>query len=154
MASLNDIQRFLGQKRIAVVGVSHDPHDFSRKLYAEFRRRGYDVVPVHPGLDQVDGTRCFPSVDCVSPPVDGALLMTSPDVTAGVVKECDRAGVRQVWMYRAGGTGAVDPQAVEFCRSNGMAIIDGECPYMFFPRTGLIHGFHGFCKKLAGTYPR
>jgi predicted CoA-binding protein len=155
MASLNDIEQFLGRKRLAMVGVSHNPADFTRKLYAEFRRRGYDLVPVNPNVDVVDGMRCFPSVDRISPPVDGALLMTSAAVTADVVKDCERAGVRQVWMYRAAGKGgAVNPQAVDFCRSKGMGVVDGACPYMFFPRTGPVHRIHGFCKKVIGTYPK
>ena len=153
MPSLMDIQQFLGKKRIAMVGVSRNPRDFTRTLFAEFRRRGYDIVPVNPAIDQVDGLPCFAAVNRVSPPVDGVVLMTSPAVTSQVVKDCERAGIRRVWMYRAGGAGAVSPDAVEFCRSNGMQVIDGACPFMFFSHAGPLHQFHGFCQKLLGRYP-
>src|ERR1017187_7078098 len=79
MSSLALVQDFLGQKRLAVVGVSRKPDDFSRKLFCELRDRGYDVVPVNPEVDEIDGKKCFAHLQDVQPPVDGALLMTSPD---------------------------------------------------------------------------
>ncbi len=154
MNTLGSIQEFLGRKRFAVVGVSRNPRDFTRGLFRELRQRGYDAVPVNPGLSEVEGVACFHSVTEVSPPVEAALLMTSSAVTPQVVRECAQAGVRQVWMHRAGGAGAVNPEAVEFCRSNGMALVEGECPYMFLPEAAFFHRFHGFCRKLFGGYPR
>ena len=48
MSSMQMIQDFLGQKRLAVVGVSRQPKDFSLALFREFRKRRYDAVPVNP----------------------------------------------------------------------------------------------------------
>jgi predicted CoA-binding protein len=39
---------FLTSRRIALVGFSRSPKDFSRLLDREFRRLGIDVVQVHP----------------------------------------------------------------------------------------------------------
>jgi uncharacterized protein len=86
--------------------------------------------------------------------VDAALLMTSPRVTETVVRDCAEAGVTRVWMYRAAGSGAVSDAAVQFCADHGISVIAGECPFMFFPGTAWFHRFHGFVKKIAGTYPR
>ncbi len=148
------IDDFLGRKRIAMIGVSRNPRDFSRNLFREFVARGYDMVPVNPSLSEVEGRPCFSRLQNVSPPVDGALLMTSPEMTERVVHDCAEAGASRVWMYRAGGTGAVSADAVAFCESNGMAVVAGECPYMFFPHNGLLHGAHGLIRKITGTYPR
>ncbi len=46
--ALETIEDFLAQKRIAMVGVSRHPKDFSADLFQELRRRGYDMVPVNP----------------------------------------------------------------------------------------------------------
>jgi predicted CoA-binding protein len=154
MNTLSSIQEFLGRKRFAVVGVSRDPKDFTRGLFREFIRRGYDAVPVNPAVSEVEGIGCFKSVNDVSPPVEGALLLTNSSVTGQVVQECAQAGVRQVWMYRAAGAGAVDAEAVRFCESKGINVVEGECPYMFLPSPGFPHNFHGFCLKLFGRYPR
>jgi uncharacterized protein len=154
MSSLALVQDFLGQKRLAVVGVSRKADDFSQKLFCELRNRGYDVVPVNPEVDEIDGQRCFAHLQDVQPPVDAALLMTSPAVSDRVVEECASAGVTRVWMYRAGGAGAVSTKAVRFCESHGMSVIPGECPLMFLPQGSWFHRFHGVLRKITGRYPR
>jgi uncharacterized protein len=153
MSSLKDVRDFLSRKRIAVVGVSRNPKDFTRTLWAEFRRRGYDVVPVNPAVSEVDGLECYARLQDISPVVDAALLLTKPPVTDRVVRECAEAGVGCVWMYRATGAGAVSPNAVAFCKSQGIRVISGECPFMFFPGTAWPHRFHGSLAKLFGKYP-
>jgi hypothetical protein len=56
-------------------------------------------------------------------------------------------------MYRAGGAGAVSPSAVEFCKSHGIAVVAGECPFMLFPGGSWFHRLHGLVKKITGSYP-
>ena len=128
MATMQSIQDFLGLNRLAVVGVSRNPHDFTRSLFRDLRQRGYDVVPVNPSLSEVDGLACLTKVSDASPPVEGALVMTSPKATDSVVHDCEAAGVRHVWMHRASGAGAVSPAAVEYCRAHGIDVVEGECP--------------------------
>jgi predicted CoA-binding protein len=144
---------FLAQRRIALVGVSRDPRDMSRRLFAELRGRGYDVVPVHPTLDAVDGAPCARRLQDVSPPVDGALLMTAPAVTDRVVRDCVEARVPRVWMHRGAGQGAVSAAAVAYCRDHGVAVVAGACPFMFLPRAGFVHRTHGFISRLLGQHP-
>ena len=154
MSSMALVQDFLGQKRLAVVGVSRKPEDFSRKLFCELRDRGYDVVPVNPEADEIDGKKCFAHLQDIQPPVDGALLMTSPAVSEKVVQECVSSGVRRVWMYRASGAGAVSSQALQFCESHGISVVPGECPLMFLPEGSWFHRLHGVVRKITGKYPR
>ncbi|HTZ32554.1 MAG TPA: CoA-binding protein [Methylomirabilota bacterium] len=153
-ASLDSIHDFLAQKRLAIVGISHDAHELSVMLFKEFSKRGYEVVPVNPNLPAVSGHKCYARVQDIEPPVNAALLMTSPQVTDTVVQDCAEAGIHRVWMYRGGGKGAVSPKAIEFCRQHGISVIPGECPYMFLPQSGGIHSFHGFLRKLFGSYPK
>lgn len=149
------IDDFLALKRIAVVGVSRNARDFTRSLFRELRARGYDAVPVNPAVADIEGIPCAASVAAVAPPPEGALLLTKPEVTEEAVRECAAAGVSMVWMYRAGGVGAVSAEASAFCGSQGIRVVEGECPFMFFPHTRFLpHGLHGCFKKLAGSYPR
>lgn len=147
------IDEFLSQKRLAMVGVSRNWKDFSRLLYREFQKRGYDMVPVHPAAEEIEGAQCFRSMKEIDPPVDGVLLMTKPDVTERIVQDCAEAGIGRVWMYRGGGPGAVSQRAVDFCDESGIQVIPGYCPYMFFEKAGFVHSFHAFLMKLTGKYP-
>ncbi|MFB3777595.1 MAG: CoA-binding protein [Bryobacteraceae bacterium] len=143
------IDDFLKQKRLALVGVSRKESDFTRALFREFLRRGYDAVPVNPGAEELDGRRCFHRVQEITPPVDGALLMTRPNSTESVVMDCAAAGIPRIWMYRAVGKGAVSKAAIGFCKSRGIAVIPGYCPHMFWPDAAFFHRLHGFFVKLT-----
>jgi len=152
--SLETIHDFLAQKRIAMIGISRTPGDFSAHLFEELCRRGYDVVPVNPNMAEVQGHRCFARVQEIQPPVQGALLMTSPGVTDTVVSDCAEAGIDRVWMYSAGHGGAVSGKALQFCRERGIRVVPGQCPFMFWRDAGFGHRFHGFVRKITGRYPR
>ncbi len=149
------IQEFLGQRRLAMVGVSHDPTDFSRALFREFRDRGYDIVGVNPEVKgDVDDQPCFGHVSEIYPAVGAALLMTSPEVTDIVVRDCAAAGIRRIWMYRGATKGAVSEAAVQYCEGEGMLVVPGECPFMFLPGAMWLHRLHGVVRKISGTFPK
>lgn len=153
-ASRPQIDAFLAEKRLAVIGVSRNPKDFTRTLFDELAGRGYDVVPVNPGAPEIGGRRCFARVQEIEPPVGAALLLTSPQVTEQAVRDCDEAGVRQVWMYRGAGAGAVSRPAVAYCRERGISVVPGECPFMFLPGAAWPHRLHGFVRRILGSYPQ
>ena len=153
MTNLSDVKDFLDQRRIAMVGVSRDPHDFSRALFREMCSKGYDVVPVNPLAEEIEGRPSYHQVQEIAPPVDAALIITSPSQTEQVVRDCSAARIRRVWMHRGGGQGSVNPKAVSFCQENGIRLIEGHCPFMFLPETQLFHRIHGFVLKLTGKYP-
>ena len=147
------IDEFLGHRRIAVVGVSRRPADFTRALFREFLKHGYDAVPVTPHAQEVEGRACFARVQDIREPVEAAMLVTPPAATDQVVRDCAEAGIPLVWMYRARGQGAVSESAASFCRSHEIRVIPGFCPMMFFPDTPWFHRFHGVLLKISGKYP-
>ena len=151
--TMADVRDFLNQRRIAFVGVSRNPKDFSRMLFREMCNKGYDVIPVNPAATELEGRRCFRRIQEIDPPVEGALLMTRPQDTEGVVRDCVDAGIRRVWMHRGGGQGAVSKEAADLCHEKGIGLVEGYCPFMFLPGTPFFHRIHGFLLKLAGGYP-
>ena len=154
MTQLETIHDFLNQKRLALVGVSSKEKDFTRALFREFLKRGYDAVPVNPNASEMEGRRCFSRVQDIAPPVDGALIMTPPKVTESVVLDCDAAGIRRIWLYRAGGEGAVSKTAVGYCKAHRISVVPGYCPFMFWKDAAFFHRMHGFFLKIVGAWPR
>jgi len=136
------------------VGVSRRRQDFTRRLWEELLRRGYDALPVNPLAAEIAGRRCYPRVQEIEPPPGAALLLTRPAVTEQVVRDCAEAGIRRLWLYRAVGRGAVSQEAVAFCQAQGMPVVAGLCPWMFLPEAGWIHRLHGWLWKIGGGYPR
>lgn len=144
MSLRDQIKDFLAQKRIAVIGVSRNPRDFSRQLFHDLKDRGYEVIPVNPNAAEIDGQPCYAHVQDIPTAVDGALLMTSSRESNEVVNECIDAGVERIWFFRAIGEGAVSKTALQQCEAYGIDVIPGECPYMFLPKAGFPHNVHGW----------
>ena len=153
MTTIQDVQDFLALHRIAMVGVSRNPKDFSRLLFREMCNRGYDVVPINLEADVIDGRECFHSLRAVKEPVEGALVLTPCQATLQVVQDCAAAGIRSIWIYRAGGQGAVSAEATAYCAENGIRVVNGYCPFMFLPETKFVHRLHGFIQKIMRRYP-
>jgi predicted CoA-binding protein len=140
---------FLAHRRIAVVGVSRNPKDFTRVVFRELARRGYDVVPVNPAVEEAEGRPGFARVQDVRPPPDGAILFTPPALAERVVRDCVEAGVRRVWFHRGAGGGSASPAAVALCAASGVAVVRDLCPYMALPGSQLPHRVHGFFRRLG-----
>jgi predicted CoA-binding protein len=151
--AIKDIDGFLALRRIAMPGISRDPKHFSRMLFADLRNRGYDVVPVNPSAREIDGLPCAPSVREITPPVQGALVMTPAGQTRSVLEDCEAAGIRDVWLYQAFGPGAVSEAALDFAGEHHMRVIAGECPFMFLSETEWYHRAHRAWRGLTGRLP-
>lgn len=151
-ASISDIRDFIALKRIALIGASRDPKHFSRYLFLEMSKKGYDLVPVNPATIALEGKPCYPRVQDIHPPVEGAIILTPPQDTVRVVHDCYDAGIQRLWIYQA--RGSVSPAAIDFCHQQGLQLIEGYCPFMFLPETQFFHRAHGFILKLTGSYPR
>jgi hypothetical protein len=147
------IDSFFKEKRFAMVGVSRNPLHFSRALLRDFLKRGYDVAPVNPGVDSIDGRPCFAAVGAVEPNVTAALIITNAKRSAELVEQCAAVGVKKVWLYRSVAMGSVSPEAVTACERHGMEVVTGHCPYMFLPDSGWIHSIHRGFLSITGRLP-
>jgi predicted CoA-binding protein len=153
---MKSIESFLQGKRIALVGVSRNPNDFSRVVLRELIARGYDMVPVNASGESVEmeGRRVYHRLSDIPGPFDGALLMTPASVTASIAKEVLASGVPRVWLHHGVGPGAVDAKAVELLRGRGVDVVAGECPMMFLDGGKGVHRIHAWIRRIFGTYPR
>jgi len=152
MTSMDAVQDFLAQRKIAMVGVSRDEKDFSRAVYRQLRG-SHDLVPVHAEVDEIEGDPTVRSVDALPADIDGILVMTSPERTDEVVEAAIEAGIPRVWLFKGAGKGSVTDHAVALCVDHGIEVIDGQCPLMFAEPVATFHKVHAFGKKVAHTYP-
>jgi hypothetical protein len=125
---------FLTHKRVAVTGVSRTPGSHgSNIVYQRLKERGYDVYPVNPNADAIDGDRCYPDLHAIPGGVEAVVIGTRPDRAKATVEECADLGIKDVWMHRSFGGGSVSDEATVYGREHGMTVIDGGCPLMFEP---------------------
>ncbi len=140
-------ERFLQLRRIAVVGVSRQEGDFSRRVFQAFLDAGYDAVPVNPGAPEIAGRRAFACVSEISPPVEGAFLLVPPAAADQVTGDALAAGVRQLWFQRGGGEGAASPAALARCAAAGITPVTDLCAFMMLPGAGWFHRLHASFRK-------
>ncbi len=148
-----EINEFLAQKRLAIVGVSRDGKDFANTLYREFRQRGYNVFPVNPRAETIEGDHCFARVQDIEPAVDAALLLTAPSANLQVVKDCAAAGVKRIWFYGVGDKSVENAAAIAYCKEQGIEVIPGYCPFMYLSSAQFFHRAHGFVMRMVGQCP-
>src|SRR5215475_3017688 len=96
------VHDFLAQKRIAVAGVSRNKsqHPVGNLIYHRLKKAGHDVFPVNPQMTTFEGGRCYPNLQSIAGGVDGVFFFTRPATTEKIVRDCDAAGVRRVWMHQ------------------------------------------------------
>lgn len=148
---------FLAQKRIAIAGVSRDQahHPAAQLIYRRLKKTGHEVFAVNPHLLTFEGDRCFPDVSAIPGGVDGVVIVTNPETTERIARDCERAGVRRVWMHQSSAKGSsVSPAAVEYCLAHDISVIDGACPMMYGPHPDLGHTCMRWVLGLTGGLPR
>jgi len=150
------VSDFLAQRRIAVAGVSRDNshHPASNLIYRRLKSTGHDVFAVNPHMQTFDGDRCYPDVQSIPGGVDGVVVVTRPETTARIVRDCNDAGIRRVWMHQSVGRGSsVLPEAVEYCRQHDISVIAGACPMMYGAGVDFGHTCMRWILRLTGGLP-
>jgi predicted CoA-binding protein len=150
------VHDFLAQKRIAVAGVSrdHSNHPSAKLIYDRLKSTGHDVFPVNPNMQSFEGDTCYPDLKSIPGGVGGVVIITRPEVTEDIVRECDAAGVRSVWMHESMVKGSsVSPKAVEYCHQHNIEVIAGACPMMFGEGVDFGHVCMKWIMNVTGRLP-
>lgn len=150
------VQDFLAQKRIAVAGVSRNKsqHPVGNLIFARLKKSGHEVFPVNPQMTTFEGERCYPDLQSIAGGVDGVVIITRPATTEKIVRDCDAAGVRRVWMHQSvGKSTSVSAAAVEYCRQHDISVIAGACPMMYGDSVDVGHTCMRWILKLTGGLP-
>ncbi len=144
---MDPVVDFLAARRVAIVGFSRNPKDFSRTIDEAFRRHGMATIPVNPGAGEIDGRRSFPRVSAIDPPPDAAIVLLPSAQAAAAVDDCLAAGVTRVWLHRGGGPGSASPEALALCAARGVTPVTDLCPFMVLPGTAWPHRLHGWIRR-------
>lgn len=108
---------------IAVVGMSPDPARPSHRVAGYLRRAGYDVVPVNPNIEEVDGIKAYAHLDEVPGPIDLVVVFRRPSEAVHVVDEAIARRARGVWLQQ----GITVAGGAEKARSAGLAYVENRC---------------------------
>jgi len=150
------VQDFLAQKRIAVAGVSRNKshHPVGNLIYQRLKTTGHEVFPVNPHMQTFEGDRCYPDLQSIPGGVEGVVIITRPTITQRIVRDCNEAGVRRVWMHQSMGKGtSVSSEAVEYCHQHDISVIAGACPMMYGEGADVGHMCMRWILRVTGGLP-
>ena len=145
------IQKFIDDKKLAIVGASNNKDNFGTFLLKELKKLGYEPVPVNPGCEEIEGIACVPTVKELPPEIENVILAVPADLTGKIAEEAIGTPVKRVWMIRGFGKGAYSEETHELCRNNNIEVVHGFCPMMFFSKGA--HKFHFWLRKRFGKMP-
>lgn len=85
---------------IAILGASTDRSKFGNKAVRAFVTRGYDVYPVNPKADEIEGLKAYPSLAAIPADVklDRISVYLPPAVGLKVLPEIAARGCGELWL--------------------------------------------------------
>lgn len=149
MATKVDVDDFVAQPVLAVVGVSRTGKKFSNSTMTELRDKGYKVYPVNRDGGEVNGERLYTSLQELPETPGGALIMVKSEAAEAVVRDAAAAGIKRVWLQQ----GVNSPAALQAAKELGLKTVSGECILMF-AGVNKFHGFHRWIAKVFGMLPK
>ncbi|MCX6174924.1 MAG: CoA-binding protein [Ignavibacteriales bacterium] len=145
------VKDFLNQKSIAIAGVSRNPQgSVGNPIYKKFKENGYNIFPVNPNAEMIEGDKCYPNLKSIPEKVDAVFIATSPAISTEIVKQSIDAGVKTIWFHRSMGNGSFSEEAAKLGEGKGITVIRSGCPMMYISKVDPFHKMMRFFMKLFG----
>ena len=150
MITLNQIQDFLAPRKMAIAGVSRNHKKFGGAIFKELKEKGFELYPINPNAEEIQGVKCYKSVNDLPSDVEHLLIVTPRYETELVANAAVIKGIKMIWIQQQSET----VEAVKTIEEAGIPIIYKKCIMMFADPVKSVHGFHRFLVKTFGGYPK
>jgi len=150
MVTKKKIEEFLEPKKLAIAGVSRNTKKFGYLVFRDLKASGYEVYPVNPNTDKINGDACYKSVRDLPADIKSILILTPKKETDNVLREAINKGIINIWVQQMSETKNTIKIAEEYQKE----IIHRKCIYMFAEPVKGIHKFHRIILKLFGMLPK
>lgn len=149
MASQAQVEAFLAERRVALLGASRSGKRFGATVLRSLIRAGHEVRPVHPEAETLEGLPCVPSLSALAGAVETAVLVVPPAQTLKAMEEAASVGIRRLWLQ----PGAESPAVLARAEELGLEVIHGHCILMFLSEGAWIHRAHRRIEGWLGRLP-
>jgi|SRR5579862_7192121 len=103
----------MSKQTVAIVGASADKGKFSNKAVHAHLRAGYEVYPVNPKEETIEGLKCYKSVIEIPVSLDRISLYLPSAVGVKVLDDIAKKGCQELWVN----PGAESPELIEKART-------------------------------------
>jgi hypothetical protein len=120
----SEVKRFFDQKNIAVVGMSKNEGKAAYYVPKYLINHGYNVVPVNPTSNEIQGRKSYPAVSNVPNKIDIVdIFRPSEDVPAIVKDALKKEGIQIIWMQE----GIYSKEAERIAMEKGIEVVFNRC---------------------------
>ena len=109
----------MDKKRIAIIGASQDRKKYGNIAVRAYVKQGYEVYPVTPKADEVEGLKAYPSIRDIPVDLDAASLYVPPKVGIQLLDEIAEREVKELFVN----PGAESDELLEKARALGLNAI-------------------------------
>ena len=117
------MEQMLTLKKWAVVGATDNQDKFGYKIYKLLKMKGYDVTPINPVYESVDGDECLDTLKNMSEIPDCVSVVVSPKRSLEVVKDAIDLGIKRIWFQ----PGTFDEDVISLAEDNKIDIVFYNC---------------------------
>ena len=110
-------------KTIASVGLSANPTKAGHGIAQYLMNRGYNVIPVNPGADEILGIKAYPDLASIPVPVDVVQVFRPSEAVLPIVEAAIQIKARAIWMQE----GIRNDEAAEMARNAGLLVVMDHC---------------------------
>ena len=113
------VENAIEKKVWAVVGATNNKDKFGCKIYNRLVKAGYEVYPVNPGITEINGAKCYPSLEEVPVTPEVVNVVVPTKIAVETVKSAAEKGTKIVWLQ----PGADKPEVVQAAEEAGLEVI-------------------------------
>jgi len=108
---------------IAVVGLSAEAGKASNSVARYLKDRGFRIIPVNPGQEEILGEKAYKSLADIPEPVDVVDIFMRSEKVLPVVEEAIKLKPKAVWLQ----LGIVNDEAKAHAASAGVMFVQDKC---------------------------
>ena len=82
---------------IALIGASNDQNKYGNKIYRDLRNKGYNVTPINPKEEKIEGDRAYTSIEEMKELPDIANFVVPPPVAMKIAQTITNLGIKHLW---------------------------------------------------------
>ncbi|MGC8558358.1 MAG: CoA-binding protein [Nitrososphaeria archaeon] len=121
---------FMKFKNVATVGFSKDPSKWAGFVPRFLISKGYNVIPVNPMADEIEGRKSYHQLSEVPEQVEIVQVFRPSEEVPGIVNQAIGMNVKVIWLQK----GIVSEEAEKIAESHGITFLQDLCMYEEYTR--------------------
>ncbi len=117
------LKRIFNMKTLAVVGMSPKPERPSHYVAMYLKEKGYSIIPVNPGHEEIAGIPCFSSLKEIPHPVDIVDVFRRPEHVLPIAEAAIAIGAKALWLQ----DGVINEDAAKLAEAAGLMVVMNDC---------------------------